>query len=226
MQIFMILWDKLTRGSWKLLSGLTLGVYVFLELFSNRGPVVLLIETMTLNPRTGWWRIHIWNYGTNSVYQHPIMGIGLNDWERPYWLASTVDNFWLLMAMRHGLIAAMFVCLAFALHFLFVVRARHVDPGTQSIRTGYLITLAGLLFVLATVHVWNEMAVFAMFFLGAGSFLYSAKQIVVKNQVASSEPAAETISSSPYSRFATRPRARLVTSASATPTSANRIGRK
>lgn len=174
LQLAMILWDKLTRGSWKLLGGLFALLYLLLELVTNRGAVVIFVENMTLDPATGWWRIHIWTWGTRTVLNHPLLGIGLNDWVRPFWLTSSVDNFWLLMAMRHGLPAVVFLLLAFTLHCRFVMMAKDLVPAARMARTGYAITLVGLIFILSTVHVWDSMAVFTMFFLGVGAVFYTA----------------------------------------------------
>ena len=174
-QTLMIVWDKITRGNWKLLAGLVAGMYLFLEIFSNRGPVVIFIQNLTLDPNTGWTRIYIWRYGSASVLQNPLMGIGLNDWVRPYWLSSSVDNFWLLMAMRHGLPCLLFLIFALALHIRRILQARDLSGEAAAVRRGYMVTLAGMIFTLATVHIWNELAVFVMFFFGAGAFLYTSR---------------------------------------------------
>jgi hypothetical protein len=207
LQTAMILWDKVTHGSWKLLAFLVGSVYIFLELASNRGAVVIFIETMTFSPQSGWWRIHIWRYGSESVLNHPIMGIGLNDWVRPVWLTGSVDNFWLLMAMRHGLVGLAFLGVAVALHAAYVLRCSPSDEGTRSIRTGYAITLAGLIFVLSTVHVWNEVAVFVMFFFGAGAFLYNSTSSQATEVADTSGPVADVQPrASRFSRFPGKPR--------------------
>jgi hypothetical protein len=174
MQIGMIVWGKITGNRWILLIGLIVAVYIFLEVASNRGAVVVFIETMTLNPQSGWWRIHIWNFGSASVLKHPLMGIGLNSYERPEWLTASVDNFWLLTAMRHGLPGLGFLALAIGLHMRTILRLRTLGPQGQAIRQGYMITLAGLIFTLSTVFIWGSMNVMTMFFIGAGAFLYTS----------------------------------------------------
>jgi hypothetical protein len=173
LQGLMILWDRVTRGRWKLLIGLSTFVFVALEILSNRGPVILMIEYLTLSPQTAWWRVHIWNFGSASVLAHPLFGIGLNDWVRPEWLASTVDNFWLLVAMRHGLPCIGFLVAALLLHVFHIVRRRGLTPEQAALRTGYMVGLVGLCFTLATVHVWNAVAVIVMLYIGAGAFLYT-----------------------------------------------------
>lgn len=175
MQTGLILWGKITGGAWKLLAGMVAFCFVMLQLFTHRGAVAIFIDTLTIDRQTGWYRMMIWQFGTENVINHPIMGIGLNDWVRPSWMySSSVDNFWLLMAMRYGVFALVAVLLAFVLHVRFIARVRLVDEETQILRRGYLITLVGQIFILATVYVWDSAAVFVMFFLGAGAFLYTS----------------------------------------------------
>jgi hypothetical protein len=168
-------WDKVTRGKWMVLVGGITVIYVFLSLASDRGPIILIIDKLTFNPATAWWRVHIWNYGVQNVMDNPFFGLGLKDWVRPVWLAPTVDNFWLLTAMQSGIPALAFVMLAIAVHIVRVVMAKGLTAQARDIRTGYMIVLAGTVFTLSTVHVWDAMSVFIMFYIGAGSFLYTSR---------------------------------------------------
>lgn len=174
LQIMIIIWGKLTGERWRLLIVLSVSVYVIIELLSNRGPIIILIETMTLNPQTAWWRVHIWNFGSQSVLNYPIFGIGLNDWVRPEWLTPTVDNYWLVVAMRHGFPGITFLIAALTIHIYRIVRAKILHSGQKMLRTGYTVSLIGMLFTLATVHVWDALSAFIMFYIGAGAFLYTS----------------------------------------------------
>lgn len=174
-QAMVFMWGVLTRNRWKLLLWLVIAGIVFLEFASNRGPVILFIETFTLDPQTGWWRYYIWLYGLDSVWASPVVGIGLNDWARPSWMAAvSVDNFWLLIAMRHGLVGFGLLVAGLVVHIWRVTRAKSLSPEAQTVRTGYMIGLVGLCFTLSTVHVWDVLAVYVMFYFGAGSFLYTS----------------------------------------------------
>ena len=174
LQSIMAGWDKITRGKWMTLAVGVAAIYIFLSLASNRGPVVIIIENLTFNPSTAWWRVYIWEYGIQNVMAHPLFGLGLNDWARPTWLADTVDNFWLLTAMQAGIPALGFLATALVIHVVRIVRAKGLNAQTRDIRTGYLVVLAGTVFTLSTVHIWDAMAVFVMFYIGAGSFLYTS----------------------------------------------------
>lgn len=176
LQCGMAAWGVITKDRWRLLLTIFIVLYILAKIFTNRGPVLIFVETFTFDPRSAWWRLHIWNFGSASVLNHPIFGIGLDIYEKPSWLTDSVDNFWLLMAMRHGFVGFLFLAAGFAFHIRAIVKVRNLDPLGQSIQKGYTITLVGLVFTLATVHVWGAMNVMVMFFLGAGSFLYNAPQ--------------------------------------------------
>lgn len=173
LQVGLLVYGRLFRGRWKLLIAGFACIFVFLELASNRGPVILLIETLTFNPQTGWTRVKIWEFGSAEVLRHPIFGIGLNDWIRPFWLGASVDNFWLLMAMRHGLVGFGFLALAFGLHIRAIVRAEQAEM-VRRVRMVYLIALISVCFTLVTVHIWGPASIFVMAYLGAGAWMYDA----------------------------------------------------
>ena len=175
LQVTIIGWGIVTKERWRLLVLIFCILFVLAELFSNRGPIIIFIETFTLDPMTGWWRIHIWNYGSASVMKHPIMGIGLNLHEKPSWLTDSVDNFWLLMAMRHGLTGFLMIAIAIGLHIRSIVKAKGLDPVSVEARKGYMVTLVGVIFTLTTVHIWGSLYVMVMFFIGAGAFFYTAQ---------------------------------------------------
>jgi hypothetical protein len=185
LQVCIIGWGILTKERWKLLLVLFVLAFIAAEMFTNRGPIIIFIETFTLDPMSGWWRIHIWNYGSASVMQHPIFGIGLNLHEKPDWLTDSVDNFWLLMALRHGLTGFLLLALAIGLHIRAILRMKDLDPVTTLARKGYMTTLVGVIFTLTTVHIWGSLYVMVMFFIGAGSFIYTSPITTMKDEESS-----------------------------------------
>ena len=104
---------------------------------------------------------------------NPIFGIGLNDWARPGWLAGSVDNFWLLMAMRYGVVGFGFLVAGLAFNFYHTVRADLDTEDERNCRRGYLVGSVSLMFSLATVHIWSQVALFVMFYFGAGAWMYT-----------------------------------------------------
>jgi O-antigen ligase len=171
-QFGLAVWGYLTGRRWRLLLGLAFATFLGLEIASNRGPFILLIETLTFDPQTGWWRVYIWEYGSQSVLDHPLVGIGLNDWVRPEWMYSgSVDNFWLVIAMRYGLPGFLLLGGALALLMAGILRQPMIGAAAE-LRTGYAIGWVALSLVLCTVHIWDAVAAFVSFYFGAAaSFL-------------------------------------------------------
>lgn len=173
-QVFMMTWDILTKGRWLLLAILAVSAYITIDVLSNRTPIAIIISTLTFNANSAWTRVSIWEYGYAAVVANPIMGIGLESWPRPFWLTSSVDNFWLLISMRHGIPALVLLVGALASHLFFIMRAKCLSPTLKRYRTGYVLALFCLYFTLCTVHIWGGVSSFVFFYLGAGLWFVSA----------------------------------------------------
>lgn len=179
LQIGLILWSALLgrfRWRWWLLVALFCLAYVVVDLLSNRTPIRVFLHYMTFSAHTGYWRLLIFEFGMDNVWANPIFGIGLNDWIRPVWMhTNSVDNFWLLNAMRYGIPA--FFCLALGyLNVLARVMWRDLegDPVLLQLRRAWVFTFLGLSFVLFTVHVWGNVYSFVFFIFGAGVWFMQA----------------------------------------------------
>ena len=199
LQFVMIGWDWISGAKWKLFVALSAAAWIFLELASNRGPVVIIIETMTFNSGTGWTRIIQWEYGSAEVLRNPIFGKGLTgDWIRPSWLyTSSIDNYWLVVAFRHGLPGIALLLGAFALTCWRIIRTRNLAPEIDQARTGYMIAMAALFFSLVTVHIWGGLSIFVYAYLGAGAWFIHAGG----TETASAAPETPEETGTRYSRF-------------------------
>ena len=173
LQIMLLAWGFVMGGRWKLLCILVVSLYVMVDLASNRTPVSILFDTLTFNSGTAWTRVAIFDYGKIAVMQNPVFGVGFNPYNIPEWLTTSVDNFWLLLALRYGLPGlalwvSVFLCILWGAA---AIKLR--EPRLSRMRQGYLIALTGIIMTLITVHVWDQMAVFIMFYLGAGVWFYN-----------------------------------------------------
>ena len=183
LQFWMIVWEKVTGAKWKVLAGLGVLGYVVIDLLSNRSPVSVLISYGTFNQGTAYNRVLIWRYGMQNVMGSPIFGIGLADWVRPWWMRSgSFDNFWLLQAMRYGIPSFVLLALGIAASIWSITRAQGLSFGQKQCRTAYMVALTGLLFTLATVHVWGSTSVFFMFYIGAGVWIAQAGDTAVAGE--------------------------------------------
>ena len=171
-QIMLILWEKFAKARWKLLVLISISFYIIIDLLSNRTPLQVFISYATLNSATAGYRFFTWEYGTASVANHPVFGIGLNDWERIWWMYSpSVDNFWLLTTMRYGLPAIVLLMAGIVLSFWGIFNRRDMSIDENECRNAYCIAAVTLFFTLCTVHVWGPTSVLFMFYIGAGIWL-------------------------------------------------------
>ncbi|MHA7820217.1 MAG: O-antigen ligase family protein [Erythrobacter sp.] len=106
MGVVMVVMDWVQRAinfvQWKMMIIVIGGAMLAIEIVSKNG-IIPIITRYTLNGGSAQYRRFIWEFGTQSVAAHPWFGIGFNDYERPDWMLSpSVDNHWLLVAMRFG----------------------------------------------------------------------------------------------------------------------------
>jgi hypothetical protein len=177
MQGFVAAWERLfrnIRGRWLMLMGLFALVYLGIDLFSNRTPFHVFVTYFTFSTQSAYNRILLFDYGTAEVMRHPILGIGLGDWTRPVWMSDSMDNFWLLIAMRYGLPAwAMLVGLVLGL-VVTAARRQDLPEAWKRARHAWAFTLFGIAVAAATVHLWNALFVLFLFLIGAGAWLVDA----------------------------------------------------
>jgi hypothetical protein len=173
-QIGLITWNRVLskiKHRWLLLAAGAVGAWTVVSILSPRTPIHVFISNFTFNRQTGYMRIAIWDYGSAEALRHPWFGIGMGEWTRPAWMAPSVDNFWLLEAMRYGMPALLFLAVALAVLMLQAARTPHADEHVRNCRTGWMVTMFGLILAGATVHYWNATFCLFMFLLGAGSWL-------------------------------------------------------
>ncbi|EJL50980.1 lipid A core-O-antigen ligase-like enyme [Rhizobium sp. CF122] len=179
LQIALLTWDRLLRGfpgRWKLLWAVAILGIGAIEFGSNQTPAQFYVSHFTFEQQTGWYRMWIWEYGTASVERHPIFGIGLGDWMRPGWMVSdSIDNFWLILAMRHGIPGVTLMVLSWFGLWFAIARRKVLEPVVASYRTAYLICMASFVFVGATVHFWGATYAWFFFLGGAGAWILDSR---------------------------------------------------
>lgn len=171
-QVGLMIWNHVLRKKiwrWKLLITLLVIGYIAIDLVSNRTPFEVVISRLTLNSGTSYFRTLIFEYGIQNVWAKPLFGVGLNEWERPAWMGTlTVDNFWLVLALRYGVPG---VLLFFGFYFAIgmrVGRAKISDPQLAFQRNAFVYVLVGIFLSLCTVHIWGAPTYLLSFMLGAG----------------------------------------------------------
>jgi hypothetical protein len=169
-------WDRLLwfmRFKWVVFGFLVLMGFMLLKIASQFHVLDFIIQNLMFNPQTADGRLVILEYGTREIINHPLFGIGLSDWVRPWDKGASVDNFWLNHAMRFGVPSLVFLVVALTISCVRIVLETTLDRREASYRTGYLITLAGLVVTLGTVYIWSATAVFVCIYFGAGAWFYT-----------------------------------------------------
>ncbi|CUH80899.1 Lipid A core-O-antigen ligase [Tritonibacter multivorans] len=165
------------KGRWWLLVALGVLAYIAIDLLSNRTPLRVFLSYATFSAHTAYWRALIFEYGFQNALDNPLFGIGLNDWERPSWMyGDSMDNFWLVVAVRYGFPAAIFIIIGY-LYVLLKVMFRDFDsdPALWQVRRAWVFSFVGLTFTLCTVHVWANIYSFVFFIFASGVWMLDAQ---------------------------------------------------
>ena len=173
-QIFLLFCNGLVRTiriPWKVLIGLFVFMSLALQLIAKRSLLDIAAGFVVFEPGSYWYRRMIWDYGIASVLNHPLYGIGLNDWERPSYMSSSIDNFWLLLAIRYGLPAPSLLLLALLSILLALGFKKGLDNKIAAYRAAFLISITAFFLVGWTVHFWDAGYVLFMFVIGSGIWM-------------------------------------------------------
>lgn len=179
LQIALILWSSIfarVQHRWWLLVALFAAAYVIIDIFSNRTPLKVFMTYATFSAHTAYWRSIIFEWGMKSVWSNPFVGIGLRDWVRPLYMRSgSMDNFWLVIAVRYGIPGFLFVVSGYALAVFSILRQDFTKSVLLTqIRRAWIFTFLGLSFTLCTVHIWTNIYSFVFFMFGCGIWLVKA----------------------------------------------------
>jgi hypothetical protein len=177
-QIILVIYDAIFRRlrfRWWL-AAVCGGIFsFFLEIASTRPLPAVFISYFALNSYTAYLRLLIWHFGLASIFAHPLFGIGLNDYERPSWMSASIDMFWIVFAVRHGIPAWILTFVPFFAVLLPVIFKRGLTARQAEYRLGFVFAMIGLFISGWTVHFWNATYVLFMFLLGSGVWLLDAK---------------------------------------------------
>lgn len=182
MQIGLILWIALfhrMNRPWLVLSLLTATAYITVDIISNRSALMVFLSYATFSSHNAYWRALIFEWGMKNVWGSPIFGIGFNDWERPFFMYSgSMDNFWLVNAVRYGIPGFLLLAVGYGLGMLRVgMRDFRADPVLAQLRRAWMFTFVGITLTLCTVHVWVSIYSFVFFMFGAGMWFIGADPV-------------------------------------------------
>lgn len=218
MQLGFIFWAWAlgrVQRRWHILVGIIAVCYVMVDLLSNRTPIDVFMSYATFSPHNAYWRKLIFEWGMKNVWANPIVGHGLNDWFRLWFMySSSVDNYWLLSTMRYGIPGFVMLAVGFFLP-VWNIAGRKIEEKSLiwKLRRAWIFTILGLTLTLCTVDVWATIHSYVAFLFGSGMWLLSVKRPEVHSLQdirRGSKPAATTAADTPeppspisrYTRFA------------------------
>ena len=176
LQVGLIAYDRILRGwsaRWRVFVWGSVTLYVVLEVLSNRSMPEIVVNYLSLNPGTGWTRIVVNDWAWGAVMTYPVFGLGFDwSWPRPFWVpTSSIDNFWLALAFRHGLPLMLLMLAAVASLLYLMARARSDGDDFDRCRTALIITIVAMSIAVYTVHLWNAAYCMFLFLLGCGGWI-------------------------------------------------------
>jgi hypothetical protein len=187
-QFALIGWNAALRGvakRWTILIWQVVALYVAADLLSDRTPFHLFVDYATFNSQSSYNRILIWEFGSAAVMNSPVLGHGTDDWERPSYMHASMDNFWLVVAFRYGLVGVAMLGAAFVLTIVRIGRSHGANADLNAMRRGAIFTLVATMIAIVSVHLWNNSYIWLMFMLGAVGWMTHPDHAAA----ASSEPA-------------------------------------
>lgn len=159
------------RHFWIALFFSGIAISMLIHAFSNRGFFGILISYLTFNPNTGYFRMLQWEHTLDDdIPENLILGIAHHDWTRPYWMewmGNSIDSFWLLLALQHGIFAA-FILLVACFYAVFnILNQAHLhNDSTRWMVTAWIVSFMSLILIGFTVDYFGKLQ--PMFFFAVG----------------------------------------------------------
>ena len=144
------------------------------SLLSKRSLPAILFSYFALDEASAYFRLLIWEFGSQSVMNHPIFGVGMGQWDRPSWMPFSIDMFWLVNAVVGGLPAALFITTAFFSNTLSAALKGGLDERAHRCRLAFVVTMTSFFLAGWMVHFWG--ATYVLFMLLMGSARWAADQ--------------------------------------------------
>lgn len=174
LQIIFILIEWMSRNMKvrrdKVLAVFAAGFITFVQLFVGRG-LVGIIALVALNPGTAYTRRAQWDYAIDDIMRRPWFGFIPGNYTRPFWLAPSIDNWWLLMMMRAGIPSLLFIGLSALLLWISIARRQTQDQDFILFRRGWGLMFLALILGAATVTFFGKLQPLFAFYMGMGAAL-------------------------------------------------------
>lgn len=166
------------RRLWSALIFFAFAGFLLINALSNRGFFAILISYLTFNPVTGYYRMLQWEHSMDDIANSPVMGIGLHDWTRPEWMNSSIDSFWLLVTMQHGVFAGFILLLCCFIAVFKVLGNLHKHhPAVKWMVSSWIMASMALILIGFTVDYFGKIQPMFFFVLGSISWAQYHEQL-------------------------------------------------
>jgi len=178
--------SKFYRNVFKHVVLLSLFSFLILNFLSNRGPVLLFVQTMALNPDTAYARYLQWFYSFDDIQANPFFGIGFYEWSRPFWMLISIDSFWLMTVLQNGIPALVF------LFMFFTVSTKRYWVAWRTTNSilffAYFVSAFSVIFAAFTVDYFDraQLMVFLLFGFFNSFFYKYSRSAFADNKISSS----------------------------------------
>lgn len=144
------------------------GLFIFAtEIGTQSGSFNLIMRYASLNSQSAYHRVLIWRYGTENVEKNPWFGIGYAEWERPAWMGSSVDHYWLLMAIQFGVIPPILIAIVTIGAVIALIRkSGRLDLSDREFVRGMAISMSVFALGIVSVSIWLQAQVWFYMLLG------------------------------------------------------------
>jgi hypothetical protein len=184
--LFCIIYDRITgdiRNKWKILL-LTCGLgLLFLSIVSNRGPVKLIINYLTLDPANGYIRLAMWECVWTLMRDYWLLGWGwVGDWPRSvdWYIWTSSDSYYAVYLIRSGIFAILSI-IGFLFYCWYKVSRfggkKDISAGEVK---GWIIGTVCLFITALTVDIFGNMIFATYFLLGAGQTLLTVPESTLR----------------------------------------------
>jgi hypothetical protein len=173
-----LLYEKFTRPfAFRWTAAFACIVVLLMILFiSHHDPLGFLINHLTFDPGSAWYRVLQWDCAGGLVLKSPILGIGLSDeWVSICGLANTIDSVWLRTAMMYGIPGSLlvFLCYVGGSSLPVGIEDESLNLTRRERQLGFILSvlLGVAIFIGITVFYWGTVYILTMFLTGIRAHL-------------------------------------------------------
>lgn len=173
------------RFTWRSFLTVTISIAVAIQVFASGGIGGWLARNIVLDAGTARFRLLIWEFGSKSVVDNPLFGIGYGTYERLSWMVSgTVDNFWLNMAMRYGIVPAITFLAAVVVVVVKLTPMTNLGPwNDRKLLLGLQVSIGCYALMAWSVNLWSSFMVLFTLLIGMAQSMSSAPEVVQRRKV-------------------------------------------